>query len=128
MKKKFLNLLKQPITNSYLTNLNKKTLRNEYFYNLLVSFDTKNFLVSITKPVDPKKQYTNKYAHRASESQTMRDAFKDVYSKLIKRFKPNQSLEIGSNDGVFIRNFKKNEITAVEPCLNYKPSRLQNLP
>ena len=118
MKKKFLNLLKQPITNSYLTNLNKKTLRNEYFYNLLVSFDTKNFLVSITKPVDPKKQYTNKYAHRASESQTMRDAFKKVYSKLIQRFKPNQSLEIGSNDGVFIRNFKKNKITAVEPCLN----------
>ena len=27
-------------------------------------------------------------------------------------------MEIGSNDGVFIRNFPKNKILAVEPCKN----------
>ena len=118
MKKKFLNLNKQPITNSYLNNLSKKNLKKEYFYNLFVSFNTKNFLISITKPVDPKRQYTNQYAHRASESQTMRAAFNKIYSKLKKRFKPRKSLEIGSNDGVFLKNFKKNEIIAVEPCSN----------
>ena len=37
---------------------------------------------------------------------------------LKKRFKPNLSLEIGSNDGVFIKNFSKEKIVAVEPCLN----------
>ena len=75
MKKKFLNLLNQPITNSYLKTIDKKTIKHEYFYNLSVIFNTKNFLVSLSKPVDPKKQYTDKYAHRASQSLTMQKLF-----------------------------------------------------
>ena len=118
MKKKFLNLLNQPITNSYLNSINKKIIKNEYFYNLTVTFNTKNFLVSLSKPVDPKKQYTNKYAHRASQSLTMQKAFANVAKKLKNRFKPKLSLEIGSNDGVFLKNFSKKKIIAVEPCLN----------
>ena len=27
-------------------------------------------------------------------------------------------MEIGSNDGVFIKNFEKNKIISIEPCLN----------
>jgi SAM-dependent methyltransferase len=118
MKKKFLNLGKQPIANSFLPSLSKKNLRQEYFYNLSVTFDTKSFLVSLTKPVNPKIQYTNQYAHRASESKTMRDAFKAVAEKLKKRFNPNIVMEIGSNDGVFIKNFPRKKIIAVEPCTN----------
>ena len=76
MKKTFLNLLKQPISNSYLSNKKKLTLKNEFFYNLSISFNTNNYLVSIKKPVNPKKQYTDNYAHRASESLTMSLAFK----------------------------------------------------
>ena len=118
MKKKFLNLGKQPIANSFLTSNSKKTLRNEFFYNLSVSFDNKNFLVSLTNPVNPKIQYTDKYAHRASESMTMREAFKKIANKLNKKFKPKIVMEIGSNDGVFIKNFDKKKIIAVEPCKN----------
>ena len=118
MKKKFLNLLNQPITNSYLTSIDKKSIKNEYFYNLTVTFDTKNFLVSLSKPVDPKKQYTDKYAHRASQSLTMQKAFSSVAKKLKDRFKPKLSMEIGSNDGVFLKNFDKKKIIAVEPCTN----------
>ena len=68
--------------------------------------------------MNPKKQYTNKYAHRASESKTMREAFKNTAHKLFKRFKPKQIMEIGSNDGVFLKNFNKNKVIAVEPCKN----------
>ena len=118
MKKKFLNLLNQPITNSYLKSNDKKSIKNEYFYNLTVTFNTKNFLVSLSKPVDPKKQYTNKYAHRASQSLTMQRSFAAVAKKLKKRFKPKFSMEIGSNDGVFLKNFNKKKIIAVEPCIN----------
>ena len=49
---------------------------------------------------------------------TMRKSFKDFANKLKKRFEPKIVLEIGSNDGVFIRNFHKREIIAVEPCKN----------
>jgi len=118
MKDKFLNLLKQPITNSYLNNINKKTIKREFFYNLSVVFDKKNYLVSLAKPISPKKQYTNKYAHRASQSITMSQSFKKIAFKLQKKFKPNFSLEVGSNDGVFIKNFGKKKIIAVEPCSN----------
>ena len=118
MKKVFLNLLKQPITNSYLPNLKSSTLKKEFFYNLSMVFDTHNYLVSIKEPINPKNQYTDKYAHRASQSKTMSEAFKKIANKLKKKFKPNLSLEIGSNDGVFLKNFNKNKIIAVEPCKN----------
>jgi hypothetical protein len=118
MKKKFLNLGKHPIANSFLPSLSKKNLEKEYFYNLSVSFDTKSFLVSLTNPVSPKIQYTDKYAHRASESKTMRDSFKSIAKKLKKRFQPSIIMEIGSNDGVFIKNFSRKKIIAVEPCKN----------
>ena len=85
MNKVFLNLGRQPLANSFLKNIEKNTLRNEFFYNLKICFNTKNYLVSVAKPVNPKKQYTDKYAHRASESNTMRSAFKNVAKKLFKR-------------------------------------------
>jgi hypothetical protein len=54
MKKIFLNLLKQPITNSYLNDTNSSTLKKELFYNLSMQIDLDNYLVSIKKPVNPK--------------------------------------------------------------------------
>ena len=118
MNKVFLNLGRQPLANSFLKDIKEKTLRNEFFYNLKICFNTKNYLVSIKRPVNPKKQYTDKYAHRASESKTMRLAFKDVAKKLFKRFRPKSIMEIGSNDGVFLKNFDKKSVVAVEPCKN----------
>ena len=49
-----------------------------------------------------------------SQSKTMNLSFKKI-NKLKKRFSPNLSMEIGSNDGVFLKNFNKKEIIAVEP-------------
>ena len=118
MKKDFLNLGRQPIANSFLSSISKKSLKSEYFYNLIISFNTKNFLVSVKKPVNPKIQYTDKYAHRASESQTMRNAFRSAALKLNKRFKPKKIMEIGSNDGVFLKNFPRQKVIGVEPCKN----------
>lgn len=118
MKKNFLNLGRQPIANSFLSSISKKSLESEYFYNLSISFDTKNFLVSVRRPVNPMIQYTDKYAHRASESQTMRRAFRKTASILQKKFKPKIVMEIGSNDGVFLKNFPKRKVIAVEPCKN----------
>tara|TARA_B100000965_G_C19581336_1_gene753692 strand:- start:552 stop:1739 length:1188 start_codon:yes stop_codon:yes gene_type:complete len=118
MKKIFLKLGKQPLANSFLQNLRKKTLNREFFYNLNVCFDSKNYLVSISKPVNPRSQYTNKYAHRASESKTMREAFKKIAKKLNNKFKPKIIMEIGSNDGVFLKNFTRKKVIAIEPCKN----------
>ena len=118
MKKKFLDLGTHPLANSFLSKKEIKHPKREYFYKLSVGFDTKSYLVSLMRIVNPKKQYTDKYAHRASQSMTMKHSFKNIANILKKRFKPQISLEIGSNDGVFIQNFKKKKIIAVEPCAN----------
>mgnify|MGYP001446990460 CR=1 FL=1 len=118
MKKIFLNLGKQPLANSFLPSISKKTLTKEFFYDLKIAFDTKSYLVSVSNPVNPESQYTDSYAHRASESLTMRTAFAKIAKKLNKKFLPNIVMEIGSNDGVFIRNFNKKKIIAIEPCKN----------
>ena len=62
MNKVFLNLGRQPLANSFLNNIKKNTIKKEFFYNLKICFNKKNYLVSVKKPVNPKKQYTDKYA------------------------------------------------------------------
>lgn len=118
MKKTFLDLGKQPITNNYLKSIKKSEIKKEFFYNLKISYDDKNNLVSLSNFVQPKKMFNENYAHRASMSKTMLNSFKKLANKLNHKFKPKKILEIGSNDGVFIRNFNRKKIIAVEPCRN----------
>ena len=116
MKKiKFLNLGKHPITNSFLS---KKSPKNEFFYNLKLIYNQKTKLISLDNFVPPRKMFNNKYAHRASASVTMRNAYEDLAKKIKKKFKPKSILEIGSNDGVFIKHFSKIKNIGVEPCKN----------
>ena len=114
--KKFLDLGLQPLANSYLDKKNLNT--REKKFKLQVSFNPKNYLVSILNTVSKEKMFNEKYPYKSSESFTMRNSFKKFSFKIKKKFKPNLVLEIGSNDGTFISNFKKNEIIGVEPCKN----------
>jgi methylation protein EvaC len=75
-------------------------------------------LVSLENFVRPELMFNDTYAHRASMSLTMRESFRLVASRLKDAFRPRKTLEIGSNDGVFIRNFEKDAAVAVEPCRN----------
>ena len=116
MKKiKFLNLGKHPITNSFLS---KKNPKNEFFYNLRLIYHQKTKLISLDNFVPPTKMFNDKYAHRASASITMRRAYENLAKKIKKKFKPKSILEIGSNDGVFIKHFSKIKNIGVEPCKN----------
>ena len=115
MKRKFLDLGTQPVTNAFLT---KEDFDNEFTYNLSIGIDEDTKLVSLVDFVEPEMMFNETYAHRASMSKTMRDSFKKVADSLKLEFKPKRTLEIGSNDGVFIRNFSANDVVAVEPCKN----------
>ena len=114
--KKFLDLGYQPLANSYLNanNLNKK----EKKFKLTVGFDEKNFLVSILNTVPKEMMFNKDYPYKSSESLTMKDAFRILSNKIKKTFKPQAILEIGSNDGAFIKNFNKKKVIGVEPCKN----------
>ncbi len=80
MNKKFLDLGFQPLANEYLNHYSKKQKK----YNLKISFNTKNKLVSISERMASKKMFTNNYPYRSSMSKTMRSSFKKL-SKQIKK-------------------------------------------
>ena len=114
--KKFLDLGMQPLANSYVTlsNLQKK----EKKFRLEICFDTKNYLVSIINRVPKEKMFNKDYPYKSSESTTMKKSFKELSDKIKKKYNPKHILEIGSNDGPFLKNFKKNQIIGIEPCGN----------
>ncbi|MDB2470972.1 class I SAM-dependent methyltransferase [Candidatus Pelagibacter bacterium] len=118
MKKKieFLDLGQQPLANYYLdkNQINKK----ERKYRLIICFDNKSKLVSIKKTFSSKMMFNNKYPYRSSMSQTMQKSFKDLAQQIKKKINPKKILEIGSNDGSFLKNFDKKISIGVEPCAN----------
>ena len=62
--------------------------------------------------------FDNKYPYRSSMSKTMMISSKKLSVKIKKNFNPSILLEIGSNDGGFIKNFNKKKVICVEPCKN----------
>lgn len=117
MKKKFLDLGEQPIANGFLTEVPE----NEFLYNLSVGFDEETCLVSHMEYVDPPLMFNENYSYRGSMSQTMQEHFKNFSIKAKNLGLPEETkvLEIGSNDGVFIKNWNPEYSTCVEPCGNF---------
>lgn len=116
-KHEFLNLGRQPIANRFL---NKDEFEDEFVYDLKVGFDTETCLVTHMDYVDAPMMFNDDYSYRGSMSATMRNHF-SKFSKSIKTSLPisPKVLEIGSNDGVFIKNWDTKTSFAVEPCGNF---------
>lgn len=114
MNKFFLNLGKQPLANNY----QKKFLKKQVKYNLKLYFNSKTKLVSISKRIPSEKMFNNKYPYKSSMSVTMKNSFKILSKEIKNKFNPNLLLEIGSNDGTLISNFKRNQVIGIEPCKN----------
>ena len=112
----FLDLGFQPLANNYLrkSELNKK----EKKYRLKIGININTKLVSINKPISSKIMFNDKYPYRSSMSKTMLKSFKNLAITINKNFKPKKILEIGSNDGSFIKNFSKKKVIGIEPCSN----------
>ena len=101
----FLDLGYQPLANEYIAKKNLK--KKEKKYRLVVCFNKKNHLISIKKTFSSKSMFNNKYPYRSSLSKTVNKSFKNLSIKIKKNYKFKKILEIGSNDGCFLKNFKK---------------------
>ena len=116
-KQTFLDLGWQPIANGFL---DKEDSGDEFFFNLEVAPDDETKLVTQKDYVAPEKMFNESYAYRGSMSRTMLDHFQRTSFLLASKFSVNAKvLEIGSNDGVFIKNWPKDRAFAVEPCANF---------
>ena len=115
-KTKFLDLGTQPIANGFLkeSDLDK----DEYTFNLSVGICSKTFLVSLMNFVDPPKMFNESYPFHTSSSPVMASHFKRT-SNLLSKLNPDKVMEIGSNDGAFLKNFHPSKAISVEPCSNF---------
>jgi methylation protein EvaC len=116
MKKEFLDLGKHPIANAFLK---EKDFDNEFLFDLKVVFDTELKLVSLKNFVEPEKIFNENYPYTTSNSFPMVKHFKETAEMLMKEFNPLTVMEIGSNDGVFLKNWANDYTIGVEPCGNF---------
>ena len=116
MKKEFLDLGRQPVANAFLK---KEDFDDEFLFDLKVVFDTESKLVSIKEFVEPERIFNEDYPYTTSNSFPMVKHFKETAEILMKEFNPLTVMEIGSNDGSFLKNWANDYTIGVEPCGNF---------
>lgn len=113
--KKVLDLGEQPVPNTLLDS----PLESYDTYNLSFGFDEYYALGGLVENIPSHLMYNNSYPYSASASVPTVEHFKQTSKDLIDMIHPSSVLEIGSNDGSFIKNFEPNVVLAIEPCDNF---------
>ena len=115
----FMSFGKMPIANGFLE---KENFNKEFFFNLEVGFSEKCSLFQLNEHPTPDQMFNQNYPFFTGSSEFMKLHFKK-YSEFIKKeyIKNNSNIiEIGSNDGTFLSNFKDCNLNYVgfEPSKN----------
>lgn len=124
--KVFLDFGKMPIANGFL---NKKEFKKEYFFKLKVAFNRKLNLFQLEKNPNPKKMFNKNYPFYTSSSKFMINHFKNFSNWIKKKIKIDKNfkiLEIGSNDGTFLKNFKNYYHVGIEPSSSVHKVAIKN--
>ena len=115
----FMSFGKMPIANGFLK---KKNFKNEFFYEMKVGFSKKISLFQLLNHPKPKQMFNKNYPFFTGSSKGMVMHFEKYASWIKKKYGKNLNnlVEIGSNDGTFLSNFKKTKINliGVEPSSN----------
>lgn len=119
LKHTFVDLGFAPPSNAYLTkdDLNKA----EKYYPLKVKVCDECWLVQTVDFADAKELFHPEYAYLSSTSSTWLDHAKQFSKKIITNLgldSSSQVIEIASNDGYLLKNFKNAKI----PCLGIEPT------
>ena len=117
--KPFMSFGRMPIANGFLK---KKDFKKEFFFKMEVGFSKKLSLFQLNDHPKPKLMFNRNYPFFTGSSKGMIKHFKS-YSNWIKKNylkKSKNLIEIGSNDGTFLSNFKGSNINAlgIEPSSN----------
>ena len=117
--KPFMSFGNMPIANGFLK---KKFFKKEFIFEMEVGFSGSVSLFQLNDHPAPKQMFNKNYPFFTSSSKYMVNHFRD-YSKWIKKnyYKNAKNvIEIGSNDGSFLKNFKTGNINilGIEPSKN----------
>ena len=117
--KPFMSFGKMPIANGFLK---KSQFKKEYFFNMEVGFSEEMSLFQLNDHPTPKQMFNKNYPFFTNSSKGMVKHFKSYADWVKKRYHKNliNLIEIGSNDGTFLKNFNKEKINLIgfEPSKN----------
>jgi len=117
--KPFMSFGKMPIANGFLK---KEDFNKEFFFDLEVGFSDKISLFQLKDHPTPKQMFNNKYPFFSGSSEFMKIHFAEYANYIKKNYLTTGSkiIEIGSNDGTCLKNFKDNnyEYIGFEPSSN----------
>ena len=120
--KDFINLGKHPCADTFLRN--KQESLNLKKYPLIVGYCICEHMSAIYK-VSPFKRYKeNEYSYTSNNSPVSISHFSKIAKKIVKKFKLDRSkkvIEVGSNDGTFLKNIKdisNAEVLGIDPSDN----------
>ena len=116
--KPFMSFGKMPIANGFLE---KQDFSKEYFYNMEIGFSEDLSLLQLNDHPKPEVMFNENYPFFTSSSKHMIEHFKG-YANFVRKYLNTNSklIEIGSNDGTFLKNFSNNSnnIIGFEPSKN----------
>ena len=115
----FMTFGRMPIANGFL---NRNEFDNEFFFDMEIGFSENCSLFQLKEHPSPEQMFNNKYPFFTSSSEVMKLHFQNYSNYLKINYINNNSkiIEIGSNDGTFLNNFKSSNLNYVgfEPSSN----------
>ena len=125
--KPFMSFGKMPLANGFL---NKDEFKSEYFFEMKVGFSEDLSLFQLNDHPKPEKMFNKNYPFYTGSSELMKLHFKKYADWIKTEFLQSNSklIEIGSNDGTFLSNFKNSSIDFVgfEPAENVATRAKEN--
>jgi len=123
----FMSFGKMPMANGFL---NKKDFHNEFFYNLEVGFSKEHYLFQVNDHPKSPHIFNNRYPFYTNKSKFMVEHFKKYFEWAKKNYleKDSNVIEVGSNDGSLLKNFKKFKFKHLgfEPSKNIADYSIKN--
>ena len=114
----FMSFGKMPSANGFL---DKKDFNNEFFYEMEVGFSEKVSLLQLNEFSNPVKVHNERYPFYTSSSLNMKKHFNQFAHWVKEKYLESGSklIEVGSNDGTFLENFKNTSINVI----GFEPSK-----
>ena len=125
--KPFMSFGKMPLANGFLR---KEDFDKEFFFNLEVGFSEELSLFQLNEFPNPKKMFNENYPFFSGSSEYMKKHFFNYFSWIKKNYlnRKGRVIEIGSNDGTMLQNFKNEgfDYIGFEPSLSVAKKALEN--